>query len=151
MVHGAQTLQAKSVRLLVALALVFGFEIWSSDEKLAYLQSTEPLRRRVFIPNLAPEFELDPSECFELLLPLYGLCDAGDLWHQTLRKDLTDELELEPTKVDPSHYFSFRLGELIGINGTYVDDLLRAGDDDSVGNVPKLMKGLKPVVMNHFR
>ena len=129
MVHGAQTLQTASARLLVALALVFGFQIWSSDVKLAYLQSTEPLMRRVFIHNPAPEFELDPSECFELLLPLYGLCDAGDLWHQTLRKHLTDELELEPTKVDPSLYFSFRLGELVGINGTYVDDLLRAGDN----------------------
>ena len=41
---------------------------------------------------------------------------------------LTDELGLETTKVDPSLYFSFRLGELVGINGTYVEDLLRAGD-----------------------
>ena len=82
--HGAQTLQASSIRLLLALAPMFGFDIWSSDVKLAYFQSPEPLRRRVFIKNPAPEFELSPEECFELLLPLDGLCDAVDLWHKTL-------------------------------------------------------------------
>lgn len=127
MVHGAQTLQASSARLLIALASICGFEVWSSDVKLAYLQSTEPLRRRVFISNPAPEFELDPRECFELLKPLYGLCDAGDLWHQTLNKHLINDLHLEPTRCDPSLYFSIRQGELIGINGTYVNGLLRAG------------------------
>ena len=32
-----------------------------------------------------------------------------------------------PTKCDPSLYFSFRNGDLIGMNRSYVDDLLRAG------------------------
>ena len=32
-----------------------------------------------------------------------------------------------PTVTDASLYFSFRRGELIGMNGSYVDDLLRAG------------------------
>ena len=56
MVHGAQTLQASSVRILIALASVFHFRIQSTDIKLAYLQSTGPLRRRVFITNPANEF-----------------------------------------------------------------------------------------------
>jgi len=129
-VHGAQTLQASSARLLLALASAYEFDIWSSDIKLAYLQSTEPLIRRVFIKNPAPQFELDPSECFELLKPLYGLSDAGDLWHMSLHKHLTNDLHLVPTKTDQSLYFSFRRGELIGINGSYVDDLLRAGTEE---------------------
>ena len=130
MVHGAQTLQASSARLLLSLAAAFDFEVWTSDVKLAYLQSTKPLERRVFIKNPAPEFEIHPSECFELLRPLYGLCDAGDLWHQSLNQHLTEELHLQPTKADPSLYFSFRGNKLVGINGSYVDDLLRSGDSE---------------------
>ena len=109
---------------------MFEFEVWSSNVKLAYLQSTEPLVRRVFIKNPAPEFELLPHECFELLRPLYGLIDAGDLLHKTLHKHLTEDIGLEATKADPSLYFSFREGKLIGINGSNVDDLLRAGGND---------------------
>ena len=130
MVHGAQTLQSSSKRLLLAMAALLRFDIWSSDIKLAYLQSTEPLTRRVFTANPSPHFELEPNECFELLRPLYGLCDAGDLRHQTMHKHLVEYLELVPTKVDPSLYFSFRLVELVGINGTYVSNLLRTGDNE---------------------
>ena len=127
LVHGAQTLQASSARLLLAIAAIFEFDVWTSDVKLAYLQSTEPLTRRVFISNPAPEFELSPNECFELLRPLYGLSDAGDLWHQTLHAHLVNDLGLVPTTVDPSLYFARANGELVGLNGSYVDDLLRAG------------------------
>ena len=59
------------------------FDVWSTDVKLAYLQSSEPLARRVFVSNPALEFELHPDECLELLRPLYGLSDAGDLWNLT--------------------------------------------------------------------
>ena len=66
MVHGAQTLQTSSARLTLRLAAAYDFEVRASDIKLPYLQSTKRLERRVFINNPAPEFELDPSECFEL-------------------------------------------------------------------------------------
>ena len=45
MVHGAQTQQTSSARLLFALAAAHDFEVWTSDVKMAYLQSTEPLPR----------------------------------------------------------------------------------------------------------
>ena len=128
MIHGAQTLQASSIRLL--LAPMFGFNFWSSDIELAYLESTEQLRRKVFISNPAPEFELGPEDCFELLLLLYGFWDAGDLWHKTLHADHTEQLGFQPTKVDYSLYFSFCQGVLNGINGSYVDVLLRAGTQE---------------------
>ena len=105
---------------------MFGFDIWSSEVKVEYFQSTEPLRRRVFIKNPAPEFELSPEECFELLLPLYGLCDTGYLWHKTLHIHHTELLGSQLTKVGHLLYFSFRQGVLNGINGSYVDDVLRA-------------------------
>ena len=73
MVHGIQTIQPSSARLLLTLTNAFAFDIWSTDVKLAYLQSSAPLKQRVFIHNPAPEFELDLTECFERLKPLYGL------------------------------------------------------------------------------
>ena len=48
----------------------------------------------------------------------------------TLHEHLTNKLELVPIKSDPSLYFSFLRGELVGINGSNVDDLLRAGIEE---------------------
>ena len=64
---------------------------------------------------------------FRAPTPLYGLSDAGDLWHKTLHTHLVDDLHLIPTKTDPSLYFAHANGEIIGLSGSYVDDLLRAG------------------------
>ena len=114
LVHRAQTLQAYYARLLLELAPMFKLSLWSSDVKLAYLQSIEPRTGRVFIKDPAPEFELEPDECFELLCPLYELADGGDLWHKKLRQHLPVDLGLQPTKADLSLYFSFRKGELVG-------------------------------------
>lgn len=97
-----------------------------NGRKLAYLQSTEPLTRRVFIKNPSKEFELNRDEYFELLKPLFGLRNSEDLRHKTLLELLTNDLNMQPTKADPSLYFINRLSKLIGINGSYVDELLRA-------------------------
>ena len=128
--YGIQCLdpQPYSARLLLGLAAMNEFEVWSPDLKLAYLQSTELLLRRVFIKNPAPEFELEPHECFELQSPLYGLCDSVELWLRTLENHLMNDLGVIATKADTSPYFSFRSGKLVDLNGSFVEDLLRADD-----------------------
>ena len=85
---------------------------------------------RVFIKHPALEFELEPHECFELLRPLYGLSDAGDLWHKTLHSHLVDDLHLTSAKTAPSLYFARANGKIIGLSGSYVDDLIRTGAPD---------------------
>lgn len=70
MVHSATTLQPQSIRLLLALAAMRDFEIWTSDVRQAYLQSADPLDRDIFITNVLPEFELEPHKCLKLLKPL---------------------------------------------------------------------------------
>ena len=147
LVHGAQALQPSSARLILAIAAIHNFDVWSCDVKLAYLQSAEPLTRRVFIKNPAPEFELEPHQCFELLRPLYGLSDAGDLWHKTLHSHLTEDLQLTPTKADPSLYFAYANRELVGLSGSYVDDLLRAGTREFRNSSPKRIGVLKQLAM----
>ena len=54
-------------RLMVALAAIIGFRFWSADVKLAYLESTESLKQRIFIETLAPELELEPEESLKCL------------------------------------------------------------------------------------
>ena len=128
MAHTTSTLQPQSIRLLLALAAIHGFDIWTSDVRQAYLQSTEPLTRNIFIKRPVPEFELDPSQCLKLLKPLYGLCESGDMWHATLDNHHIQDLGMMPLRSDPALYLLVTNGLLKGISGGYVDDLIRTGD-----------------------
>ena len=96
MVHLSQTLQPSSIRLLLGLAALHGFDVWTSDVRQAYIQSAEPLMRDIFIRNPVPEFALDPHQCLQLLKPLYGLCESGDLWHKALDDHHRKDLKMRP-------------------------------------------------------
>ena len=102
------------------------FLLWVVDVNLAYLRSDKPLISKISITNTAPEFELSPDECLELLKPIYDLADLGDQWHQILHDHLQMDLEMTTTIIDPSLYYKFEGDQLAGINGSYVDNLLRA-------------------------
>lgn len=130
MVHSTTTLQLQSIRLLLAISMMFGFKIWTSDVRQAYLQSAEPLSRNVFTSKPVSEFDLKPSECLQLLKPLYGFCESGDLWHQKV--DLQHKTDLGMTLVlSDSALNTLMKDELMkGLSGGHVDDLLRACDKD---------------------
>jgi len=127
MVHTTQTLQPSSVRLLLALAAIHGFKVWTSDVRQAYLQSSHTLSREVFIRNPVAEFELNPEQCLQLLKPLYGLCESGDLWHKTLDDHHRRVLKMSPMRSDPALYVRMANGLLDGLSGCYVDDMIRSG------------------------
>ena len=76
--HVALTIQCASVRMVVIIFISKGFRAWVADVKLAYLQSEKLLIRKISLTSPAPEFELSPDECLELLKPLYGLADSVD-------------------------------------------------------------------------
>ena len=78
-----------------------------------------------------PEFDLNPDQCLQLLKPLYGLCESGDIWHETLDKHHRDDMGMKPLRSDPALYYLLSNGILKGLSGGgYVDDLIRAGDND---------------------
>ena len=77
-----------------------------------------------------PEFELAPSQCLKLLKPLYGLCESGDLWHEKLAKHHREDLGMSSLRSDPALYTLITNGVLKGLSGGYVNDLIRAGNQD---------------------
>ena len=105
--HSEHTLQSQSVRKVVAVAAILGLKVWSANVKLAYLQATGLLQRRIFIENFAPEFELEADQCFELLKPLYDPANSGDLRHKSLDTHHTEDLDMTQKVADPSIYFRF--------------------------------------------
>jgi hypothetical protein len=126
LVHEPNVVYSTSVRMLVALAAIMGFTIWSEDVTQAFVQSSGNLLREVFVEP-PKELELDSDLVLKLLKPLYGLSDAGDYWARTLLDHHRKDLHMTPTVTDGSLFF-LRLAEnLIGMSATYVDDSLRAG------------------------
>lgn len=83
-VHSSQTLKPSSIRLVIALAAIQSFDVWTCDVTQAYVQSFSHHKSGVYIKDPALEFALSPDQCFKLLKPLYCLCDADDIWWETL-------------------------------------------------------------------
>jgi hypothetical protein len=117
LVHNSPSLRQGSIKLLVALAAIFGFRIWSLDVSQAYLQSAETLMRDVYLDPKHDRdvFHLSSEQCLKLLRPLYGLADSGDYWHSTFLKHTKSDLEMITTFTDAS--FFFHLSRAHALNG----------------------------------
>jgi hypothetical protein len=110
--------------MLVALAAIMGFTIWSEDVTQGLVKSSGNLLREVFVE---PPMELELDLVLKLLRPPDGLRDAGYYWARTLLDHHQKDIHMTPTVTDGS-LFSLRLAEnLFGMSATYVDDSLRAG------------------------
>jgi Reverse transcriptase (RNA-dependent DNA polymerase) len=126
-VHNATSLKQSSIRILLALASILGFNIWSTDINQAYHKSSSNIQRKIFVrPDV---FQLDPDQLLQVVKPLYGLSDAGDYWGQTLTDNHTKEFHMEQATVELSLFFNRMMDKLKGLSGTYVDDIIRTRDD----------------------
>jgi hypothetical protein len=99
LVHDTATSRQHSSCVLVGLAAIFGFNLFSTDVTQSYLQSAEMLLRDYINPT--KEFSMGPGQLLELLRPLYGLEDSGDCWGRTLLNHLRKDLGMESTTGDP--------------------------------------------------
>ena len=126
LVHDSATSRQISTRILVGLAAIFGFRLFSTDVTQAYLQSSSDLMREVYIKP-GKEFNLRPNEILKLLRPLYGLADSGDYWGATFSKHITEDLGMRSCVGDSAMFYRSEDGELVGLTATYVDDALQAG------------------------
>jgi Reverse transcriptase (RNA-dependent DNA polymerase) len=127
-VHTASTLSQNSTRLILSLAAILGWDVWTTDVQQAYLQSAQKLQKEIFLKTDA--LELGPNEFLKLVLPLYGLSEAGDYWGETLANHHLLGLRFEQSPIDFSSFVK-RIGKrLVGISGTYVDDMLSAAEPE---------------------
>jgi hypothetical protein len=93
LLHDATSLRQTSIRLIVALAAMFGFKVWSGDVSQAYLQAVGRLARQVYL-RPARELRLRPGAVLKLLRPLYGLADSGDAWANTFFRHVRHDLKM---------------------------------------------------------
>jgi Reverse transcriptase (RNA-dependent DNA polymerase) len=127
LVHTYNATQQTSIRILMALASILGFDVWSADICQAYLQSATPLLRDVYVRPDPNVIRLGKVELLKLVQPLYGLADAGDYWSQTLTRFHLTELSMEQATDEIALFFRGVADRLVGISATYVDDILQAG------------------------
>lgn len=105
LVHESTNMRQPSIKILTAIAAIFGFNIWCTDVSQAYLQSGTKLLRDVYIKPTG-EFELPPNTLLKLLRPLYGLPDAGDYWHATFARHMQNDLGMTQTFGDLALFFN---------------------------------------------
>jgi Reverse transcriptase (RNA-dependent DNA polymerase) len=131
-VYTASTLSQSSICILLAVASILDLNVWCEDIKQAYLQSAQRLRLKLFIePDI---FQLGKNEFLQLLLPLYGLTEAGDYWTQTLVDHCVGQVQFTQSAADPSFFFRHVGKALVGLSANCVDDILRAAPHGSDRN-----------------
>ena len=126
-VHTTVTLQPSSIRLLALISEILDLELWISDACQAFLQAAKKLTTVRYIIDPPPEFGIPPDMCLKVVRALYGLTESGDMWYETLDDHHAKDLGMVSSKLDPALYFKVEHSKLVGLSGTYVDDILRAG------------------------
>ena len=140
-VHNSTNAKQSSIRLLVALATMLGFDLWSLDVKQAYLQSSANLRRDVFVRP--KELNLAPDELLQVIKPLYGLTDSGDYWCETFARFHVRDLRMKQSTGDFALFFKRFSESLVALSATYVDDVLQASS-------PKFKKNILDIIKSNF-
>ena len=88
----APTIQRASQRMILSLAMTIpGLRLYTRDISQAYTQSTTNLARDVFI-HAPEEMDLEPGAVLQVLLPLYGIPEAGTHWFRTYHDHHTTRL-----------------------------------------------------------
>lgn len=118
------TIQRASQRLLLCLAIYKDFNVFTRDISQAYTQSKSKLVRDFYVHPPA-ELNLPDGILLKVLLPLYGVPEAGTHWFHTYHDHHVKNLNLKQSKYDPCLLFSS--DALVGLQ---TDDTLIACDNN---------------------
>ena len=129
MVKESPTVLRHSIRLLVALASIFNYEVWTRDVKQAYIQSMEDLFRDIYLEP-PTDVGIDEEHLLKIVKPVYGLTDSGSYWWLTSKNYHVNDLEMDQSAMDPCLFYKLRNGSLQGIEASLVDDTLSTGNED---------------------
>lgn len=80
-VHDPATICPSATRIVLSVAGINEFKVFSHDITQAYLPSKNKLTRKIYIqvkPQYHETFGVNENEFQKLETPLYGLCDSGD-------------------------------------------------------------------------
>ena len=152
LIHPTTTLRHRSVRIIVALAVMYQMDLWTQDISQAYLQSEDKLSRDVYL-RPTPHFNLSAESLMHLLKSIYGLTDAGDYWGITITRFAKDDMQMTPTTLDISLFFKVVLDKLCGLSGFFVDDGIHSGTEEFSEESRKIEQKFKatPRETNKFK
>ena len=120
------TMEAGSVKLILAYARAKNMKIISADVKAAFLQGLPLTERTVFVQP-PREAQVKEGHIWKLRVSLYGLQDASLRFHWKVRA-VFKQMGLVQSRLDPAvFYMRNSKGEVTGIIGSHVDDFLVAG------------------------
>ena len=115
-----------TVRLMLALATIYGLDLWQQDVVCAFLNAKLGAEETVYMEVPECYSEQFPDQVLKLNKAIYGLKSSPRLWNKTLDAFFA-EMDFKPSAVDACLYIHHRMVD--GIEQTililvYVDDLL---------------------------
>ena len=120
------TLRKESKNLILSICAAKKWKIWGADIKTAFLSGDPSDRQLYFRPpeEIKSWMKLDRDQLFRLEKAAYGLAEAPRAWFLRLSRELSEQ-GLQVSQLDRC-LFTLRnkKGELIGICGVHVNDLL---------------------------
>ena len=122
----APTMDAASLKIVVAVARSKNMKVVSSDVSSAFLQGLPLTERDVFVEP-PREANLGSGKIWKLRFSLYGLQDAS-LRFQSKVRAVFKTIGLIQSKLDPAVFYAKnKESQLVGLIGTHVNDFMIAG------------------------
>jgi len=126
------TLKQDSLRVIIAISIYYGFEIYQIDIKAAYLNADLEEELYMEIPEGSEDYG---KGYWKLNKAIYGLKQAGRMWNNKLDSVLT-EIGFERLKSEPCVYIlKDKNKNIICIIAIYVDDILISGKKSVIDRI----------------
>ena len=117
--------------LLAKTPFVFGkdgVKITETDDEIQYMTMTPSFAENL-PEGISAVDEHGRQKVCRVIKPIYGMKQAGHLWHRTLNEYLVDKANMTRCSADPCVYVRREDDGRAIVIGTYVDDLTIASND----------------------